>query len=73
MSLKSKFEAFWDRPANDRLLVHVPDYAVYYGKKKDIPLIKDKCSYCGLNIEFPYPQHEECIKIQIEVEKNAIR
>ena len=35
-------------------------------------IYKSKCSYCGLDVEPPYPQHEECIKIQIEVEKNNL-
>jgi len=39
----------------------------------EVPIIKGKCSYCGLDVEFPYPQHEECIRIHIEVEKNAIK
>jgi len=70
---EEEFKAFMDSQASKALQLYVPDPTTYYGSKKDRPILKGKCSYCAQDIEFPYPLHVECIKIQIEVEKNAIK
>lgn len=74
MSFEKEFQNMWDSPPNhDLVFVKPVDYTWWYGKSALVLVLKNKCSYCGLSIDAPYLQHEDCIKLQIEVEKNSIR
>jgi len=67
------FNRIWDIPPNAKTIVMEPiDYTWWYGKNQKLtPVLKGKCSYCGLSMEGPQIQHSACVKLQIEVEKSA--
>lgn len=68
--LSSGFRFMAEQPLSP-IEAYEPEWlAQYYGESKKTPVLKDHCSYCGLVIENPYLQHDDCIKLQIEVKKN---
>lgn len=67
------FDKFMDSQVRtyDMVAVMPIDYTWWYGKNQKLtPVLKDKCSYCGLVMDGPQIQHDDCIKLQIEVKKN---